>query len=228
MRAPYTKSGVGREAAALALALAVAAAATALLWPAAALAVKDEAPPVIQKRHFRLGSEFYLDLGGLVLDPFTKSWAPSLGWVAHINDHLGWEIVNASFIPPLKYFSVRTHVRAQLEDSFAVSSSAFDKLQLYATTGLVWKPLYGKFSVFNRSNLYADMSFTLAAGVARYADDSLPVFPLGVAGFGLRFYVSQTWSVRLDARDFVFFRNLLPTNDLYVGLGIALNLGGGE
>jgi outer membrane beta-barrel protein len=197
-----------------------------IAWSPPALAVKDEAVAVIQKRHFRLGSEFYLDLGGLVLDPFTKDFAPTIGWVAHISDHLAWEIFNGTFIP--SFFEFRSKLRQQLEDIFGVPADRFDRLQMFATTGLVWSPLYGKFSVFNHSNLYADLSFTLAAGVARYVNDSLPIFPIAVAGLGIRFYMSQHWSLRLDTRNFILFHDLKPRDDLYVGLGIALNFGGGS
>jgi outer membrane beta-barrel protein len=173
-----------------------------------------------------MGSEFYLDVGGLVLDPFTKSFAPTFGWVAHFSDHLAWEIVNGTYV--FDFFSLRSNLREQLEDNFGVARSAFDRVQLFATTGLVWKPLYGKFSVFNRSLLYADLSFTLAAGVARYYGDSLPVFPVAVLGVGLRFYLNKRWSIRIDTRNYVLFRELVPRDDLYVGAGIALNLGGGK
>lgn len=203
-----------------------AAAMLAVAWPRPAFAVKDEAPSVVMKRHYGMGTEIYLDVGAMVLDPFTKTFAPTLGWTAHFGDHVAWEIVNGTYIP--RPFSLRTNLRQQLEDSFGILSGAFKRPQLFATTAIVWTPLYGKFSVFNRKLLYADLSFTLGAGVARYyEDDVLPIFPIVMGGIGLRFYLNELWSVRVDVRDYVWFRGLPPSNDLYVALGIALNIGGG-
>jgi hypothetical protein len=56
-------------------------------------------------------------------------------------------------------------------------------------------------------------------GVFRYGFD---------AGLGFRLFLQKYTSLKLDVRDYVFFKGSSPQNELYIALSLALTFGRGE
>jgi len=225
----------GRRGPRLTVALVVATLLFAVAAPA--WAVKDKPPPAISGHRYVMAGEIFLDLGGLVLDPFTKGFAPALGITAHLSKHLAWEIVHAGYVLPLAPDGSggRTGLREQLEDNFGIAPEQFNRIHMFATTGLMWTPFYGKFSWLNDKLVYMQLSFSLFGGVMRYLQPggAFTAFFAGIrptfgAGMHVRFFLNQRWSVRLDVKDYILFPTATPGTELYVAAGIALNIGGGK
>ncbi|MBI3179295.1 MAG: outer membrane beta-barrel domain-containing protein [Deltaproteobacteria bacterium] len=203
-----------RVAAVLALALASA--------PEVALAqleFEGDSPRVfsIQRRPYRLGHEFQLGLGVLPLDAFYVGAVVGAGYTYHISDFWSWEIASGNYS-----LNFGTGLRGRLLDQFSVEPvrGGGDRIKVFGTTSLVVKPLFGKLAIFNRETVYSETFFLAGIGPMLKGETWKPTVAVGG---GMRFWVSQSISIRLDIRDQLVFATLVPENTLFIMLSTSLN-----
>jgi outer membrane beta-barrel protein len=191
-----------------------------LLLPGAALAAKKKSVekkaaeqqdweesdklPTVQNRLYRMQHEFNLGVGVLPVDAFAKGVTFSGGY--------GWHITDLWAVEGHFYYlrNLKTSLRDKLENNFGEPPSKFAEISMYGELGVLFKPIYGKLSLFNRTLVYGDLYLSLAAVVARMnggkaTDDEPqgkgPRMAYGAApGFGIRGYLSRHFSLRLDFR----------------------------
>ena len=135
-RSPRAVARLG--AACLAVALFVCAAPT----PASA----DEETYVVQDRLYRMRHEISVATGVLPLDAFYKGITIGGGYTIHWSDLFAWEVARFAYA-----FHVNTDLREELRTNFGVEPTAFDRIRYYLFTNFVFKPLYGKWSLLNRT-----------------------------------------------------------------------------
>lgn len=184
---------------------------------------------VIQNRKFRMAHEFTLASGVVPLDAFYKGVVATGRYTLHFDDFQAWEIIGGTYS-----FNIETDLRRQLRENFGVGPEGrgLDQMLVLADSNYVLKPVYGKFSLFNRALIYQELYFVVGGAVAYYDDGSFRPGP--DAGAGIRFFVTEWLSVRADLRHYVLF-NSVPILDpnatinqvLYLTLGASFNLGGG-
>jgi outer membrane beta-barrel protein len=202
--------------------LAVSLLAIALLSPLAAAAEESQEAGrlvAIQQRKFRMAHE--LEIGGMFepLDAFSKGIGAEGAYVLHLDDTWSWEVVRAGYVA-----RIDTSLRTQLLRDFGVDPTAFESLQYYASSSAIFAPLYGKFALRNASLVHLEMFLTAGGAFGHFTTLYAAGPELGV---GARLFLSQTMSVRLDARD-AFFIARKKENVLFFSLGLSINLGGND
>jgi len=202
--------------------------ALSLLAPTAALAQLEELEnpgtvSAIQERAYRMQHELDLAVGLLPLDAFYKGLTVKGAYGFHFTD----------FIAAQGYFSysynLATGLRQQLERDFGVLPTAFDEVQFFFGGDLLWKPLYGKLAVMNRTVIHGEVFLLLGAAGFKFTNTIRPGVNVGGGG---RWFISQYVSLRLDLTNSI----VLPvgggstsfTNVLALNLALALNFGASE
>ena len=178
----------------------------------------------VQDRAYRLQHELDLSVGVLPLDAFYKGLYAQVSYTAHFTDHFAWQVGRAAYS-----YAAKTGLREQLERDFAVLPTAFEEVQFFFGTDLIWKPFYGKFSVLNKSVVHAEVFLLLGATLFKFTNAFRP----GVnVGGGLRIFLSRYVSARLDVTDNV----VIPvgggstnfTNVMTMTLSLGINFGATE
>ena len=189
-----------------------------LLLPAPAFSAKKKGEqeleesdklPAVQNRKYRLEHEFNAAIGVLPVDAFVKGVTFSGGYAWHITDT--WAVEGRGYY----LRNVKTSLRDKLENNFGEPPQKFAEITWYAEAGVVFTPLYGKLSFFNRTLAYGEFFVTLNAVVARMnggkATDSEPQGKSarmafgGEPGFGIRGYITERLSLRFDLRAMLLY-----------------------
>lgn len=178
----------------------------------------------VQDRAYRMQHELNLGVGILPLDAFYKGLYAQVGYAYHFTDHFAWQVGRGAYS-----YAAKTGLREQLERDFGVLPTAFEEVQYFVGSDLMWKPLYGKLSLLNRWVLHGEVFFMLGATLFRFTNNFRPAVNLGGGG---RLFVSKYASFRLDVTNNV----VLPigggaTNFLNVmtmTLSLAINFGATE
>jgi len=192
---------------------------------AAQLEFEGESPHVfsIQKRPFRLGHEFQLGIGVLPLDAFYVGAVIGASYTYHISDFWSWEIASGNYS-----LDFGTGLKDRLLQEFSVEPvrGGGEQIKVFGTTSLVVKPLFGKLSIFNTQTVYSETFFALGIGPLLKGETWRPT--VGIGG-GMRFWVNQAISIRLDIRDYLIFTTFVPENTLFIMVSSSLNYyAGGE
>jgi hypothetical protein len=120
---------------------------------------------------------------------------------------------------------VDTDLKADLM-ALMVEPTPFEVLDYFATTNLLFKPVYWKGALVNDSLLYGELFFTLGGGYGWFTRSSRAAVDLGL---GVRLYADETWSFRLDLRHMSFFADTVFDDfdlhhEIWAGLGLALSV----
>jgi outer membrane beta-barrel protein len=176
----------------------------------------------IQQKRYSLGYE--LTIGGLFepQDAFSKGLGVEGAFTWHLGDELSWEVVRGAYLAQLD-----SGLKTQLQSEFGVAPTQFELLQYYLSSSLMWAPLYGKFALHNASIVHAEAFVDVGAALGRYTNQ----FAEGpVIGVGARVFLNQRFSVRLDARDAIFFHAQQAGSSIsqavLISLGLSVTLGG--
>ncbi len=176
----------------------------------------------VQNRKFKLGHELNVEVGVLPLNAFTKGITIGGGYTYHFTDVLAWEVAQFYYS-----FGADTDLKKTLQENFnpMVQPTTFETVNYFGSSNLVIKPMYGKYSLFNRWVVHSEFFLALGPAFAKYNDPA--VFRGGFdAGIGFRLHLVQHVSIRLDLRDYTFFQGATPKSELYIALGIAVSFGG--
>ena len=176
----------------------------------------------IQNRAYTLDFEFDLGAGTLPLDAFYKGYYPTLGAVVHFSDYLAWQVARGGYS-----FNVSTGLRDQLERDFGVLPTAFDEVNWFVGSDVMFKPFYGKSSVLNTWVLHYEAHFLVGVSVFKFSVAGFS--PAINLGGGIRLFHTRYVSYRLDVSDAVVINSKLKLSQVItLQLMIALNFGGTE
>jgi hypothetical protein len=135
-------------------------------------------------------------------------------------------------------YNLDTNLKTKLIDQIPdVSPGEFPAVVLWENTNLLFKFFYGKQSFLNNVVLHFEL-FATAGGAFVFrnpyplweGDYHNAYYEFGVnGGFGARFWLGPTWSMRVDLRDTVvlltFNRGKFPLKNIaMIGLTFAVNL----
>lgn len=149
---------------------------------------------VVENRQYQPSSDFGIHLGVLPMDAFYKALSVGLNYNKVIDSVWTWEIVNFQAA-----FKQDTSLKSDLINNFSVKPTGIlDYVKNYGTTSAVYTPIYGKNLFFNKRIVHSELGFMLGAGVINFnSGDSAPIVGTGAQ---LRFFKSQTFSVKFDSR----------------------------
>jgi outer membrane beta-barrel protein len=171
----------------------------------------------IQPRPFRLGHEFQLGAGVLPMDAFYIGAVAAASYTYHFTDFWAWEIASVGYS-----LNIDTPLKDDLRRDYSVQpvDNGGDRIHYYAMTSLVVKPLFGKLAIFNRDVVSSETFFVLGVGTLELGRFPRPAVDVGL---GLRFWSSQTLSLRFDMREILIFKTAVPRQSLFVVLSAAFN-----
>ncbi|MDF1562008.1 MAG: outer membrane beta-barrel domain-containing protein [Deltaproteobacteria bacterium] len=167
----------------------------------------------VQNRTHNHRHEFGLQVGVLPMDAFTKGITAGASYSFHFSELIGWEVVQAAYS-----FGVDTHLVKDLE-ALDVRPTPFERVEWYATSNFLFKPLYWKGAALNKSLMYGEMYLSAGGGLGRLTRSFRPVAEVGI---GVRLYASELLSFRIDIRDMAFFTLSDFQNELWIGLGMSI------
>jgi len=172
--------------------------------PAAALGLsykEKSAYGPIQRRVFELDHEIAIGWAYLPLDPYTKGYGAQLSYTIHFNHFIALELFRVGWS-----YNFDSKLKTKLLDQMPdVSPAEFPAVVFFENTNLVFKLLYGKQSLFNRTVVHFEVYAAL--GGAFLFRNPYPIwdgdltnarYEFGVnGGFGARFWFSPSWSFKM-------------------------------
>lgn len=178
----------------------------------------------VQDRAYRMMHELDLSVGVLPLDAFYKGLYAQVSYTAHFSDSFAWQVGRAAYS-----YAAKTGLREQLERDFGVLPTAFEEVQFFFGSDIMWKPLYGKLSVLNKWVVHGEVFLTLGGTLFKFTNAFRPGVNLGGGG---RVFLSKYVSFRLDVTNNV----VIPigggstnfTNVLTMTLSLGINFGATE
>ena len=182
----------------------------------------------VQKKGYQLKHELYGAVGVLPMDAFYKGITIGGGYTYHFSNNLAWEVFQVLFSN-----NIDTGLKGDLQDIFSVEPSAFREVKMLANSNIVFVPLYGKMSWLNRQVIQMELYLTGGPGIAQYKEyvregasgygtENKYYFSANF-GIGLRFFINEHFSARLDMRDYLNFVDGGTDNAAYFSLGLAWN-----
>ncbi len=178
----------------------------------------------IQDRAYRMQHELDLSVGVLPLDAFYKGLYAQVSYTAHFSDTFAWQVGRAAYS-----YAAKTGLREQLERDFGVLPTAFEEVQFFFGSDIIWKPFYGKLSIVNKWVVHGEVFFMLGATLFKFTNAFRPGVNLGGGG---RIFLSKYVSLRLDVTNNVVIpigggsTNL--TNVMTMTLSLGINFGATE
>lgn len=172
----------------------------------------------VEARPYRMVHEFSVSAGILPLDALYTGFSLGGSYTLHLSDIWAWEAIDVHYSA-----NVDTGLDVTLAERWSVAPTSNPEVQYLVGSHAVVSPLFGKFALFNSSISYLETYFAAGGGIARFSDGFRPQVSFGP---GVRLYIGQRVSVRLDIRS-----SLVP--DIPSGidhvmkftLGVAFNFG---
>lgn len=174
----------------------------------------------VQNRAHTQRHEYTFALGALPVDAFTKGYTATGAYTLHFSDLIAWEVVQFTYS-----LQVDTRLSEQLANlPQAIGPTPFEVVSYYGTSSFVFKPVYGKFAVLNRSLIHTEGYLVAGGGYGVLSITSRPAINLGA---GLRVWTGSKVSFRLDVRNYSFLQAAFADwqNEVWIGLGASLGLG---
>lgn len=174
---------------------------------------------VVQNRAYSKAGKFSLGInGGIVFaDPFlsTKILGGTFGY--NFSEYLALELIG------WKLFANGSSALETLRDQGKDANTNLQKA--YYGTEVLWSVMYGKLSFIGRKIIYYDLHLTAGGGMI---DTETGKYPAGTLGIGQRFYLSQSFSLRLDYRSLIYQEHIaekVVTSQLGQDRGTRTNFG---
>ena len=172
----------------------------------------------IQTRAYRMNHEFSLSLAFMPLDAYYKYFGFSGHYALHFNNIWAWEAIHFTFT---EYLNINTGLKKELNTRWESNTiGKLRRLDMMLDTNLMVKPFYGKLALMNGSVVYSEAYFLVGLGAQKYQIGWKPDFDIGA---GVRVYLNNKFSLRLETRYYMFFDGKSVDSLLYFSLGFSYN-----
>jgi outer membrane beta-barrel protein len=183
---------------------------------------------VVQSRRFGKLHEFSVSAGVFPSDALYTGLAGTFRYVLHLSDLWAWEIAGGTYS-----FNLSTGAEKRMLERYQLVFTDTERLLVMTESNVMLKPIYGKFSVFNRWIWYAEPYLLAGIALTRYTA-SWRVGP--DAGAGIRFHIFDWLALHMDARYYMLWSGLPArpnsisdviagpstlTNVVYLGAGVS-------
>ncbi len=163
--------------------------------------IQDSDISVVQKILFPKAkrTELGVHLGWMPFDAFTTTPMGALTFGSHMSESLGWEIGLGGG------YGLKNGTMRKLEGpAYAVAPDAYRYLGS-AWGGIQWAPIYAKMNWLGRKVVHHDVYGTATAGAtieqAILPDNAMAVAPTVGLGVGMRFFLSDKATLRVQLKD---------------------------
>ncbi|MDJ0764033.1 MAG: outer membrane beta-barrel domain-containing protein [Myxococcota bacterium] len=170
----------------------------------------------VQNRQHAMTHEFSAWVGTLPLDAFEKGLTFSGAYTLHFTDLIAWEIGQFTYS-----HGIETALKDELEN-VSVEPTQFEVVRYYATSSILFKPVYGKMSLLNRALIYGEVFFLIGGGYGQLTIERRAVVNAGAGG---RIYAGKYVSFRVELRDIMFVLSDDIQNELWIAGGVCLGFG---
>ncbi len=189
----------------------------------------DSGEPVyaIQNRVFHKNHELDFIFGYVADDDFYNVYPVGGSYTFNFNEHLSWEVLRGEFM-----VNKEKDLKGELEEEFGVTPSEFMEPVYMIQTGFIWRPFYGKESVWNKRILNHETYFLFGGGITSYdkkytfePSDSENVISVSV-GVGKKYFINKHLCMNFEIRDLIRFKDDNTENTIFFGmsLGFRFNL----
>lgn len=175
----------------------------------------------IENKKFNPLKDITFQLGVMPLDAFYKALTLGTSYTHRMNSYLAWEVINANIASPQD-----TNLKRDLIENFSAKQKGIlDSVKYYATTQVVYTPIYSKNLLFNKDVLYGEWSFVGGAGIVGFeSQETAPLIGMGLIG---RFFSTDKTSYKVDGR---LYYHTAPNKSsdllLMINLGLSFEIGG--
>jgi outer membrane beta-barrel protein len=172
----------------------------------------------VEQRPFRMVHEFAVGAGILPMDALYKGFSLGGSYTLHLTDLWSWEAIDFHYSA-----DVDSGTDVTLARRWSVAPTNQPQIQYLAASHVIFSPLFGKLAFFNRAILYAEAFLSFGGGIAHFTDGFRPQLSVGP---GIRLFLSQRVSTRLDVRDSIAPN--IPSgvsNILQITFSVAFNFG---
>jgi outer membrane beta-barrel protein len=170
----------------------------------------------IQKRTYAMKQEFSLSVAFLPLDAFYKYFGIAGHYVLHFNNLWAWEAVHFTFT---EYLDIDTGLKSSL-NKWSATPTRTPILDMMLDSNLMIKPLYGKIALINNFVVYAETYFLAGVGAQKYKTAWFPDFDIGI---GMRVFLNNKFSLRVEAREYMYIENKSVSSTIYLGVSFCYN-----
>lgn len=175
----------------------------------------------VENKKFNPWRDITLQAGVLPLDAFYKGLSVGVSYTHNFNSYLAWEMINANYTS-----TQDTNLKRDLLDNFSARPKGIlDSVKYYATTHLVYTPIYSKNLLFNKDVMYGEWSFVGGGGTVGYNSGESALLVGG--GLVARFFSSETFSYKVDGR---LYYQTAPNKSsdllLMINFGLSFEVGG--
>ena len=115
----------------------------------------------VQRRPSQLTQELSMHFSYMPLDHFQTYFSVGLSYFYYFSDYLAWEVVNANYVQ-----NSPTGLESYLNGTYNANPETFDIIQMYATSNIVYTPLYMKHLSRGKNIGWGDLSLVAGAGSA--------------------------------------------------------------
>ncbi len=168
---------------------------------------------VVQKRLFNKDGRMEFSLFGGIIpnDPFVTYIPVGGRFNYYFLESISLEVAGSYVGPGLQIDSdLSTFLKN--EDKIQANVELLDVQQWRAGAGVSWSPFYGKMAFLQRKLSHFDISLTTGFGVVQLesppedgvGDPETPLRVEGHFGAGFRFFLTESVTLRVDYRQFIF------------------------
>lgn len=192
----------------------------------------ETADPVlaVQEKVFFKYHELSFVTGYVSNDDFYEVFPVGLSYTFNFNDAFSWEVIRGYYD-----FTMEKDLMDDLVDEFGAAPEQFYKPRAQVLTHFVYRPLYGKDAVRNRSVINHETSFFVGGGLdiyeKKYSDPTAGSASDEMAfctsfGAGIKYFINKNLNLSIELRDLTSFREDEIINRVWFGvnLGFRFNL----
>lgn len=178
---------------------------------------------VLQNRAFLKAyrPEIGLVAGSLLDEAYTSTTLVGVRAGMFVNEWVGFEVqqfqtkvsdsADRKALNTLKFRPLTDTSGSATTQTVVTPDPEVNSIHQITDISAVGAPLYGKLNVLNKWIIYTDLYGTV--GMSRLVTDQ-GVKGAETIGLGERFYIGQSWSVRIDFKDRVFVEQLNGANSV--------------
>jgi outer membrane beta-barrel protein len=189
-----------------------------LPWTARAQAKSGVQAYAVQEHPDQYKEEVTLTASYLLEDHFNNYSAFGLSYIHNVNPYFAWEVIQAATASALP-----TGLEKSLNQKYGADvPDKTDVIKYWISSNLVYTPLYMKNLFLGKTVVWSDLSLVGGYGIVRLLNTGSA--NMIDAGAMLRFFHNESWTYKLDLRQYFFFTSAVKPN-FSVTLGLSYNFG---
>ncbi len=161
--------------------------------------------------------------GGWVPDEdFTINYPLGLSYQYHFNNHWAWEAVRGNY-----FLKESRELQTKLVEDYGIAPSDFDYPRYSVFSSVVFKPAYGKDSIFNRWVFNHESQLSIGGGLTGFvkeynygSDTEELAWSIRLAA-ARKYYLNRRWALTFELEETYAFKESETSNNLALNLGLS-------